>query len=142
MGTAVYPFAHHRRWRSGVIFFVINTGGSNVPLCSSSSMAFRRGSLHRQHQGSSEPPLSSPPPTVFWRGFLHQQHWGEQRTVSFISIAEGVPAWSSTSIAPEAATNCLARLHRRRCSGMILFINSSGKQCAPTTISNADGILA
>ena len=150
-----------------MIFYINISGGSNVPLCSSPPMAFRRDLLRHQHrwqqcaplliivdgvpawfsssttlraavnplarlhrrqhsgvdlfidgtEGRSEPPRSSPPPMVFRHGLLHQQHWGQQRTPLLIFSADGVPAWSRSSTA-------------------------LGKQCAPTTICSADGILA
>ena len=106
-GNSELPPCPHHRWRFGVVLSIDNIRAAVNPLS------------HLRHRRCSG--------VVF----LHQQHWGEQQTVSFISIAEGVPAWSSTSTAPGAATNCLARLHRRWCSGMIMFINSSGETVRP-----------
>jgi len=47
-GAAVNPLVHlHRRWRSGVVFFIDSTKGNSVPLCSSPLMAFQRDLIHR-----------------------------------------------------------------------------------------------
>ena len=73
-GAAVNPLVHlHRRWRSGVVFFIGSTEGDSVPLCSSPLMEFQHDLLHQQYWGSSEPHRSSPLPTTFRCGLLHKQ---------------------------------------------------------------------
>ena len=123
------PLCSSPRWRSGAVLFIdITRGSSKPPRSSPPPAAFRRGLLHQHNStgGSSEPPRSSPPSAVFWCGSLRRHHWGQQRTPSLISTADGIPAWSFTSTALGAAANCLPCLHRRRCSGMVLYIDNKG----------------